>query len=246
MIHKLTNRAAVRKSQWVADIQALAWKDVTPPSASGLGVQPVDLLKNLDGNSIARKLNEKFMDVAARLVDPAQIVASDGEMAVSVHRAFEGITLREAADADLWAHLSTMACPQYVRWRWHQRNADLPSRFAGNIRRNALARLWWWAEITHDAGMPPEEENRYEETLKVANRQDFILYALDCTFSGHRGLVRQLTKVQLSNAQGSRSQQKLCRSVNRIARVVCLDALQNKGQLDDVCQRAYEVSLLLR
>ena len=246
MIHKISNRSAVRKSQWVADVQAMAWRDVAPPSVSGLGVQPLDLVKNLDGALITRKINEKFLELGARLTEPAQIRASDGEMAVCVHRAFDGSTLREAADADLWAYISTIACPQYVRWRWHQRNADLPSRFAGNIRRNALARLWWWAEITHDPDKPTEEAARYSETLNTANRQDFIQYTIDCTFSGHRQLVRQLSKVQLSQAQGSRSQQKLCRSVNRIARVVCLDAIHDEGQLDDVSRRAYEVSLLLR
>jgi hypothetical protein len=246
MIHRISNRSAVRKSQWLTEITALPWRNVTPPNILGLGVHPVDLMKNLDDGLIARKINDKFLELAARLTESSEIVASDGEMAACVHQAFEGLTLREAADADLWAYMTVIECPQYVRWRWHQRNADLSSRYAGNIRRNALARLWWWAEVTHDPDKPSEEAAKYSETLNVANRQDFILYALDCTFSGHRQLVRQLTKVQLSQAQGSRSQQKLCRSVNRIARVVCLDAIQDDGQLDEVCRRAYDVSLLLR
>jgi len=123
--------------------------------------------------------------------------------------------------------------------------ADLKRRYVGVFQRNAFARLWWWAEITHDPEMALEDPARYVETLHVKGRQDFIMYSLDCTFSGHRLLVRKLGELQRARQISPRDQQKLGRAVNRVARVVCLDCIEDAAGAQRLSERAYDLIPLL-
>ena len=69
-------------------------------------------------------------------------------------------------------------------------------RIAGNIRRNALARLWWWAEVTHDDERDPQDSQRYELTRQTKDRSDLILWLGDCAFSGSKPAARRLCHLQ--------------------------------------------------
>jgi len=159
-----------------------------------------------------------------------------------MHKEMAGITQREAADASLWAYLATFCSAGYVKWRWPD---SVALRYAGNIRRNALARLWWWAEVTHNPEKEIDDPERYKTTLVTEGRSDFILYVGDCAFSGNRDLLHHLSNLQQIKAKGSKDQQRLCRAINRIARVTCLDGLGSDSQMNMLCKRAYQISLQL-
>jgi hypothetical protein len=143
-------------------------------------------------------------------------------------------------------YLSCVACPKYVRWRWNTPKTDaFWTRLAGNTRRNALSRLWWWAEITHDAAQLMGSPDRYSITKKVDGRQSLMLWLVDCAFSGQPKIVRELSAIQEAESLNDSAQKKICRSVNRLARVVCLDALSTDEEAKALCGRALQVSQLL-
>ena len=249
MIHKLTNRKAVKSSEWLQQIASQEWKLAESPSHEALKIQQFDFAANLNDGLIIQKVKDAFQAVVESVDDPpteAQRVGSDGQMAVALHKALDGLTPREASDPDFWAYLSCVGCPKYVRWRWNTSKPDaLWTRIAGNIRRNALSRLWWWAEITYDAAKPLGNVERYKITKNVQGRQSLMLWLIDCAFSGHAKIVHHLSAIQEAEPLNDSQQKKICRSVNRLARVICLDALSEEVDAEALCNRALEVSELL-
>ncbi len=153
MMHRITNRKALRASEWLAAVTANSSPPVVPPSRETLKTQQFDTLTQLNGALVAQQISDAFDPIAvAGGPTPTRgfRTNSDGEMAAIIHDRLTGLTAREACDADMWAWFACCGCPDYVRWRWDTDNPDaLWTRYAGNIRRNALARLWWWAEITY-------------------------------------------------------------------------------------------------
>jgi hypothetical protein len=242
MIHKLTQRSRLQNSEWLSQVKQQAWNVVQKPASDGLGVQATDLTRPIDGDSAARRIREQFHTLVNRGVQP---VPSDGEMASAIHRIMDGITHREASDPEIWAYLVSFGCPEYPRWRWPQPNADLKNRYAGSIRRNAFAALWWWAEVTHDPEKQLDDPDRYAETRIVEGRTSFVLYCIDCAFAGHRLLVHSLSRLQQRQALSDRASYKLCRSVNRMARTICLDSLSSQDQVASFGQRAHDLSAQL-
>jgi hypothetical protein len=243
MISRLTNRSKLRNGSWISEIRALDWREVRPPSRDGLGIQASDLKCRLDGESVAHRVQDKFFELANAEMDR---VASDGPLAEFVHKTFDGITFREASDPDYWSYLVAFGCPQYLRWRWPKPKADLASRCAGDIRRNAFAALWWWAQASYNPAKSIDDPDRYAETRIVRGRTSFVLYCVDCAFSGHNPLVRQLCAIQQSRGLDDLASKRLGRSVNRIARVICLDGLGSETDVNAFSNRAYEVSLQLQ
>lgn len=246
MIHKLTNRSRLRESSWLAEVRTLGWPNVQRPAQEGLGVQACDLIHNIDGDAVAHRIQDKFLEIAGRAATPSERVESDGVMAEFIHKALDGITLREASDADFWAYLVTCGCPQYPRWRWPSPGADLKNRYAGSIHDNAFAALWWWAEATHDSDRNLEDTERYVQTRIVSGRTSFVLYCVDCAFAGRRDLVRALCGIQQRERLGDKPSKKLGRSVNRMARVTCLDSLRKEGEVVEFSERALQISQQLR
>ena len=72
-----------------------------------------------------------------------------------------------------------------------------------------------------------------------------MLWLVDCAFSGQPKIVRELSAIQENESLNDSAQKKICRSVNRLARIVCLDALSADAEAKSLCNRALEVSQLL-
>jgi hypothetical protein len=249
MIHKLTNRKALKTIEWLQQTVQQVWKLVEPPPNDLLKVQQFDFAANLNEGLVIQKIKDGFQSIVESADEPpteVQRVGSDGQMAALLHKALDGLTPREASDPDLWAYLTCVGCPKYVRWRWNTPKADaFWTRLAGNTRRNALSRLWWWAEITHDSGQPTGSPERYAITKNVQGRQSLMLWLVDCAFSGQPKIVRELDAIQEAESLNDMAQKKICRTVNRLARVVCLDALEDDGEAKALCSRALQVSRFL-
>lgn len=107
---------------------------------------------------IVEKSVEKFT------VDPT---ASDSWLAPRVHATRES-QRREAADPRVWDYLAVIVAPDYVRWRWGgvDRTQTEAARFVGPEYKQALARLWWGAEMTRNA-------TDYTGTKVLFANQDF-------------------------------------------------------------------------
>lgn len=245
---RIVDRKHVRGTEWLTDTATNAWRNVSAPSVTGFKIQQFDTDANLDSGLAIQGIKDSFERITLHMGDPpsrTERVGSDGEMAASLHKVLDGLSRREASDADFWAYLCCFGCPQYVRWRWTTNKAGaLWSRYAGNIRRNALARLWWWAEVTCDPAKALGDAKRYAITRQVEDRQSLMLYFGDCAFSGHLLLARGLCDLQEQRGIDDDKQKKLCRSINRLARVVCLDALDDQSAAR-VCQQALDLSALV-
>jgi hypothetical protein len=94
---------------------------------------------------------------------------SDAWLAPRVHATLR-LTRREAADKRLWNYLSVVEFPGYVRWRWRDpgdpESLVALGRFLGEDSKNALARLWWAAELTRNG---PD----YTPTVRALSNSQF-------------------------------------------------------------------------
>jgi hypothetical protein len=103
----------------------------------------------------------------------------DAIAAPRVHETLD-ISRRQAADRGIWRYLAVIEVPEFVRHRWkfNERN-EMRARFMGSRRwdGNALSRLWWAAELTHDP------EAGYEYTEQVFSTQHLARAIFDRRFS---------------------------------------------------------------
>src|SRR5947209_9999402 len=91
---------------------------------------------------------------------------SDQWLAPRVHATLR-LTRREAADKRIWAYLTLVEFPQYVRWRWEKENSEKPitlDRYLGEDSKNSLARLWWTAELTRNGEKYAHSELAFQVT----------------------------------------------------------------------------------
>ena len=249
MTHRITDRKFLKNSEWLATVATSAWPEVQAPPREGLRLQQFDLAAHVNTALAAQQIKDAFQSVVQEAGDSrsrGDRVASDGRMAVAVHKSLDGLTVREASDADFWAYLACFGCPQYVRWRWEPRGVGaLWTRFAGNTRRSALSRLWWWAEITCDHARQTTDPQRYSITRNVRDRQSLMLWFIDCAFSGHSLIAHKLAAFQQQHSLNDIAQKAICRTVNRLARVVCLDSIGTERESEALCERALRISQLL-
>lgn len=97
-------------------------------------------------------LDEALNVFAGRDLRPADDVA----MAIAVRKALP-LSAREAADRNLWWWLTLRRYPEIVRRRWTKTGDDKflsRERMLGQVNRNALARLWWGAEMVRSLPDP--------------------------------------------------------------------------------------------
>lgn len=150
------------------------------------------------------------------------VAESDSWLGPRVHAALR-LTRREAADKWLWEYLTVVEFPDYVRWRWPQKDEQTGApinRFIGNDITNSLARLWWIAELTRNGCDYASAVNALEVS------QYFVWQGL--VYTHHRpaalasiGFLRDFGGLGASNPQIAR----MATAVNANLRTVCLDIL---------------------
>lgn len=99
-------------------------------------------------------LDEAMNAFAGRDLRPGD----DAAMAIAVRAALP-LSGREAADRNLWWWLTVRRYPRIVRCRWGKIDEDniaslSRERMLGQVNRNALARLWWGAEMVRSLPDP--------------------------------------------------------------------------------------------
>ena len=175
------------------------------------------------GRSIDLKPLRAVIEKAMRRSRPNS-TESDSWLGPRVHAALR-LTRREAADKRIWSYLTVVEFPHYVRWRW--RDPDNPEdavpqdRFLGEDSKNALARLWWAAELTRNG-------SDYSPTVKALKISRFVVSWQHLDALHHRpaalAVVEFLEKFGGKGATDPQGQV-MAKAFNLALRTLSLDAL---------------------
>ena len=186
-----------------------------------------------DYNTIA----ELFSEAVSK---GGNIATYDSELAVALHQMLP-LTRQEASRIEFWHHLSIDHCAEYVQCRWDH-TKDFQSRYTNRWSRNAIGRLWWWAELTKQDGDEP-----YHLTASI-NDQRFQLWIVDKLAAGHPILTKKLCEAFLENYDWARDNvgqvdkftDEIWRHVNIRLATVVLDAMDEEDvtELVDGCVAA--------
>jgi hypothetical protein len=145
--------------------------------------------------------------------------ALDSWLAARLHRALP-LTRREAAEIGVWRWLAAVARPDFVRHRWENVAwAQTRSRFVRPGTRpdsNALARLWWIAELCR-------EGDDYALAERVLRRQTLANAIFIRSLSFYRPAIAACAEV-LEEAQGEQIERALL-ELNRWLSVTVLEGL---------------------
>ena len=141
-----------------------------------------------DGDSLSveplQSLITSFMsDVAPPADGPTARPTTDRWLAPRVHFSLR-LTRVEASDQELWAYLANYLVPDYVAWRWGRGVAEdvNASRWRGPVHKQALARLWWSAELFRNA-------DDYSPVERLLINQDFPNSYVHRVFSRSRPMA---------------------------------------------------------
>jgi hypothetical protein len=178
-LHRLTKRLTT------GELDALR-RGGPLPSWVDDAVQPV----TRNGNPIplepARALMSEFFD-RHRGHDRPDRPATDAWLAPRLHWSLR-LTRREASDRGVWSHLANAVFAEYVVWRWAGADGTVTeNRFDGAVNKQALARLWWGAELFRDG---PD----YQPVEELFAFQDFPNSYLHRPFARNRPLALALLR----------------------------------------------------
>lgn len=127
------------------------------------------------------------------LLDPVGDDLKDLENTIRLHKALAFLTPVQARDPRLWTRLVHVEFWPYMRKRWNIERFAISGNDSGKIERfivtryfvaqnqsrallrNGIARLWWYAKITHD----PDRKNPYELTGVLLDQLDITQQILE-------------------------------------------------------------------
>ena len=147
---------------------------------------------------------------AVKRFDAGKRPDSDAWLAPRLHASLR-LTPREAADTRVWNYLTVLKFPDYVQWRWNGEDGVTRDRYLGNTTKNALARLWWGAELTRNG---PD----YSGTVKAFSAQDIPNTWFRLDLYHHRPLALGAIRVMMDLRGGGGV--KATSKVNRMATAV--------------------------
>ena len=128
-------------------------------------------------------LDESFKQVVAE--HPQFDTAMDGALARDVHECLD-VARRTAGDPGLWHWLAVVRYSEFVLHRWQfNSEAAMREKFLGagsDLYSNAIHRLWWIAELTHDG-------DDYSLTDAVLANQTMVNKVFDRWFARYRPAV---------------------------------------------------------
>lgn len=142
-----------------------------------LGGEPVT---RADGTTVTLAAFDNLLDQFGERRDSGawqtDRTQSDAWMAPRIHAAIR-LDRAQGADRTLWHWLAVAVASDYVDWRWGGDKGINRDRWYGPIHKQAIARLWWGAELFRDGA-------DYTPVERAFTRQDLINSYL------HRPLVR--------------------------------------------------------
>jgi hypothetical protein len=128
-----------------------------------------------------------------------RMTEKDAKLAPVLHEALEGVPRRHLTDCLFWHWMTTSPLKEFVVHRWppkdgrYQVDRYLGKNTLAGVNGNALARLYWTAEATH-------EDDSYELTEMVLTNADLHVQIFDSLFGLEDRLVK--TCIRLLNDVG--------------------------------------------
>ena len=144
---------------------------------------------------------EKLFAEAVNKATSGEIKISefDPNLAVELHKLLP-LSRHEASRIEFWHHLAIDVCRGYTNNRWPKKKERFSEEFTypeeryhGRWTRNAVARLWWWAELTRQTGEDP-----YRYTMQISD-QRFMLRIKDQLAAGNSFLTSALCREFIEN-----------------------------------------------
>lgn len=127
---------------------------------------------------------------------------TDFDLSASIHSSLmeNGMNRRIAAIMPVWHFMTVFWFKDYVAWRFSSaidnRKVEAKRRFLGRIDRNAISRLWLWADLTYDCNTDdPYHITRYSFNQNVPN------FALMTVLPNNRRLMRIIANFIIQNAE---------------------------------------------
>ena len=123
-----------------------------------------DILRPIDIEPLVRVVQ------AAMQIFPRRDEESDGWLAPRVHASLR-LFRSEAADQGIWDYLSVVVLRDYIIWRMAGEDGLVNNvdRIIGPFRHQAVARLWWAAELSRNGA-------DYRPTEQAFSSQDAVNY----------------------------------------------------------------------
>lgn len=178
---------------------------------------------------------EELLGAAVAEYEPGRTgSAMDRDLAPSLHRALP-LSRRIAADTAVWHYLTAAVFPWFVRHRWRRSRGDVTKeRMLGSTKRNALARLWWGAELTAQDG------DNYDLTrilLAPGGGQDLFEQLLGHRFSHYPAASRSFVEKARDLSRGAIRQ--TAEGLSQMATTLVLESM-DPGEVNELVERLVE------
>lgn len=183
------------------------------------------------------------VQLAQLLLMPVDNDLKDLENSIRLHRALATLSAVQARDPRLWTRLTHVEFWRYMRARWpverymsDKRKAEryvegryfVPKSEGRALLRNGIARLWWYAHLTHDDVRP----NPYELTGVLLNTLDITQQILERSIGRCRSVLVAFLEFLLQNPRllekgevNRATIRALAKSLNLFGGVAVLDTL---------------------
>lgn len=151
-------------------------------------------------------------------------VASDSWLAPRVHATLR-LTRREAAEPGIWEYLAIVVVPNYVRWRWRgdKEKGTARKRYCGRLDEQAVARLWWGAELTRNG---PD----YTPATEAFKNQDVPNTWFRLNLFHHRAAIQ--AAIRFVATKSSDETNRIAKLVDLALKTTALDAIAPSDRVD--------------
>lgn len=216
-------------------LETLSRAATLPPSflGAGTGFDPKPHLASFDRDVSVDALRKVIE--AAMAMYPEAPAASDAWLAPRVHAALR-LTRREAACREVWNWLAVVMAPDYVRWRYPGNGSSPEDRFMGREDKNAIARLWWSAELMRNG-------SDYRPVEIGFAMQDIQNTWMRFNAFHHRPLAQAALRVLATWRGGDNATSdqvnRLGKALNTAARTILLESVALDPEFDDAVSKAW-------
>lgn len=195
-------------------------------------------------------LREHRLDPVRTVLDEAMnryaqddAAAADSWLGPRLHAALR-LSRREAGNRDLWRFIGLWGA-DYVRWRFgppagedDPDRAAKSERFVGPDSKQALARLWWMAEVFRDG-------KDYSTAALALTNQDIVNNLFRMTIANHRPTALAVLAVLRAGdggqgLLGGREANALAKATNAAASTLLLDAVGPDAPPDTAARTQWE------
>lgn len=166
----------------------------------------------------------------------AEVASSDAWIGPRLHAALR-LSRREAAIRGVWRFAGLWAA-DYVRWRFGPAagvedvdQAAKAERFIGPDSKQALARLWWMAELFRNG-------KDYSSAVLALTNQDIINQLFRARLAHHRPTA--LAAAEVLQGSGGREASALSKAANAAASTLVFDVIATDPILDLASRETWE------